>query len=312
MEVKFYNDQLKQRYLRYKSNECLALDHIETAFRKTADFERQLDKDASCWTANEIIEFYKMCNSVNSTSLYNLNSILSLYTQFCLLNTLVPDNQNHFLEVTYELIDRCVNKAASNRLIIPEETIYNWLKLLPNARDKYIILASYEIGISKDYHDIVYARPQDVDREHNIIHLDNRDAHISDKLIAVIDGCLEETECIPISRRAQRQLKLIDSGYILKEYYNTSGDISDFRKGRNIYAHFKRIINYLGEYEKINLNNVATSGMIHYLRRRLTEENLTLEQFLSIPRLVFELENQYNIKIVKSQFIFKYKDYLNA
>ena len=161
----YYNEELKKRYLQEKEKHTITSNYIDVQFRKSSEMEYELDKDVSNWTIYEITEYYKLLNSTSFELLICVNSIFSQYCQFCLENSLVKDNQNHFLECTKEILASCVNKAILEKKIISRETILKWTDELPNPKDQFILLSLFEFGKSKDYKDTVYARLDDLDEK---------------------------------------------------------------------------------------------------------------------------------------------------
>ena len=181
IEVNYYNEELKKRYVNEKEKTLsVSSNYIDVQFRKAAEMEYEFNKDLSNWTVYEIIEYYKILNMTSFESLLCLNSTLSLYTQFCIENNLVRDNQNHYLECTKEVLLGCLNKAIISKKIVERETVLKWVDELPNPKDKFILLSLFEYGKSKDFKDIVYAKPQDVIE--NKLKLSDRTVVISSKL----------------------------------------------------------------------------------------------------------------------------------
>ena len=62
IEAKYYNEDLKNRYLEEKSKHIVTSNYIDVQFRKSAEMEYELDKDISTWTIYEITEYYKLLN----------------------------------------------------------------------------------------------------------------------------------------------------------------------------------------------------------------------------------------------------------
>ena len=108
-EYEFYNNELKNRYIDYKEETTiLANGFAQRIFDSVKKFEEDLRKDVSCFTYYEICDMYKAWNEVSLSVLSTKNSLLCGYTQWCLLQNLVLDSQNHFEEFnTTVLMDCC-------------------------------------------------------------------------------------------------------------------------------------------------------------------------------------------------------------
>lgn len=301
-----YNSEIKERYLEEKKFESHDNSmNTRVQFIRCAEKEFELGKDVSNWTLYEIKEYYKLMNVSSNYTLKNINSRFSMYTQFCLSNNLVVDNQNHYLEFDDDMIMDCLNKSLINKRILDKETVYRLIDELPNARDQFILLSYFEFGRSKDNVDVVNARPEDVDG--NTLKLPTREVEISDKMIAVINDCMEEEKYFSITGKEKKSVLLEDNGYIVKNYPNQKSN-SAFQRGRNVYMACKRAFEYLG-VPWLNANAFMESGKICMVKKRSEELGVSPKEYIYSDHKL-ELENQYDFKLVPSTFYRKYKDYL--
>lgn len=306
-----YNNELKTRYLDERSkNFSIPIDYLKVQFSKTEETEVELDKDLSNWTTYEIIDFYKIMNFTSFEVLYCLNSYFSLYCQFCLENSLVKDNQNHFLEISKDTIHNCLNKAILDKRIVSRETILKWVDDLPNPKDQFILLSLFEYGKSKDFRDIVNAKQENVDINKHTLKLDDgRNVNISNKMLSIINQCKEENTYYSITGKGVKVMPLIDHGYIVKSYPNANAYATDYQKGRNIYISCARIFNYVDAGDWMSPNAIAESGKLYMIKQRASELNLTPMQYL-YSKHINEVENQFGCRITRSIYNKKYQEYL--
>lgn len=306
-----YNEELKERYLTEKSERvAVPSDYLRYQFNQTGEMEVELNKDLSNWTAYEIIDFYKIMNFTSFEVLYCLNSYFSMYCQFCLENSLVKDNQNHFLEITKDIISSCLNKAIIDKKIVTRKTVLKWIDDLPNPKDKFILLSLFEFGKSKDFKNIVYAKKQDMNYNNKTLTLeDGRVVNISDKLIDIIEQCESEDTYYSITGKGAKIMPLIDYGYIVKNYPNANINATDYQKGRNIYISCARIFDYVGVGEWMSPNAIAESGKLFMLKERSSQLCITPMQYL-YSDYITEIENQFGNKITRSIYKRKYQEYL--
>ena len=307
-EAVYYNEELKKRYINEKEKSLsISSNYIDVQFRKAAEYEYEIDKDISNWTVYEIIEYYKILNMTSYEALMCLNSTFSQYTQFCLENSLVKDNQNHYLECTPQLLSGCINKAILDKKIVDRDTVLKWVDELPNPKDQFILLSLFEYGKSKDFTDIIYARPQDV--HGNTLRLTDRTVVISDKLIDIVESCQIENVYHSMTGKGVKDMPLIDHGYIVKSYPNQNISLSDFQKGRNIYITCQRIFNYLGVGEWMSPNAIAESGKLYIIKQKASELNMSATDFI-YSNHIKEVEQQFNFIMYPSVYLKKYKEYL--
>lgn len=308
IEANYYNEYLKKRYLNEKEKSLtVTSNYIDVQFRKTSEMEYELDKDISNWTVYEIIEYYKLLNVASYDSLICLNSIFSVYTQFCLENNLVKDNQNHYLECTRELLTGCVNKAILDKKIVDRNTVLKWVDELPNPKDQFILLSLFEFGKSKDFKDIVYAKSEDVDN--NTLKVSDRTVNISYKLEEIIDNCYSEDTYYSISGKGVKTMTLVDYGYIIKSYPNQNMNLSEFQKGRNIYIACQRVFDYLGVGEWMSPNAISESGKLYMIKEEAAKLNMSPKDFI-YSNYIEKVEKQFGTKIIKSTYIKKYAEHL--
>lgn len=305
---RYYNEEIKKRYVEEKGNKTLVpASHLLNTFKKSAEYEFEHGKDLCDWTRYEITEYYKILNSTSLEVLINLNSVFSQYTQFCLENNLVKDNQNHYLEINFNILNNCINKAILNKKVVTRETVLEWVNELPNPKDKFILLGTFEFGKSNDHQDITNAKQDDV--EGYRLKLADRTVDISDELLDIIYDCEITDEYYSISGSCTRTMPLVDYGYIVKSYPNQSIDATVYQKGRNVYASSRRIMQYLGIGDWMNLSAISESGKLHMINKRAKELGMSAVEYI-YSDFIKEVETQYNCKITRSIYMKKYKEYL--
>lgn len=309
VEYKFYNSELKIQYIEEKSKEVIiSNNYLECQFNKTCKFEEELNKDLSNFTVYEIVEYYKMLNISSFDTLFVMNSQFSMYTQWCLQKSLVKDNQNHFLEMTLEHLKDCLNKALVNMKIVSRDTILNWVDQLPNPKDQFVLLGLFEGLKGKDFCELSKLRPEDI--KGNIATLcTEREIELSDRLLKIISDCVVEDKYYSISGNGTKVMPLIDKGFIIKDYPNARGDVSDFQLGRKIYNSITRILNYFDVLNFMTANSIAESGKLQMIKEKAKELNMTCKDYI-YSNYIIEVEKKFNSKIVRSIFWLKYEDYL--
>ena len=309
VEYKFYNSELKIQYIEEKSKEVIiSNNYLECQFNKTCKFEEELNKDLSNFTVYEIVEYYKMLNISSFDTLFVMNSQFSMYTQWCLQKSLVKDNQNHFLEMTLEHLKDCLNKALVDMKIVTRETVLNWIDQLPNPKDQFVLLGLFEGLKGKDFCELSKLRSENI--KGNITTLcTGREIELSNRLLKIISDCVTEDKYYSISGNGTKVMPLIDKGFIIKDYPNARGDVSDFQLGRKIYNSITRILNYFDVLNFMTANSIAESGKLHMIKERAKELGLSCKDYI-YSNYIEEVEKKFNSKIVRSIFWLKYEDYL--
>lgn len=304
-----FNAEYKERFIIEKNSESnISKGYLEHQFKRVSEMENNLNKDVSNFTYYDIIEYYKMLNTHSMEYLAVLNSQLSLYTQWCLQQNLVDDGQNHFLEMRIEDYDKCVNKTLLNLKIIPKSTVLDWVNQLQNPRDQFILLGLFEGIKGNDYCELAKLRPEDV-KGNTLSLCTGRTFEASDKLISIIEECIEEKIYYSLSGKEKKTMPLIDRGYVVKDYPNTKDDVSDYQRGRQFYNSVQRIMSSIGVYPKVNSKQVVESGKLDMIKTRANELGINCTEYL-YSKNIKEVEEKYNCTIKQKAYIIKYKNYL--
>lgn len=309
VEYNFYNPELKIQYIEEKSKEVIiSSNYLECQFNKTSKMEEELNKDLSNFTVYEIVEYYKLLNISSFDTLFVMNSQFSMYTQWCLQKNLVKDNQNHFLEMTLEHLKDCLNKALVDMKIVTRETVLNWIDQLPNPKDQFVLLGLFEGLKGKDFCELSKLRPENI--KGNITTLcTGREIELSNRLLKIISDCVTEDKYYSISGNGTKVMPLLDKGFVIKDYPNARGDVSDFQLGRKIYNSITRILNYFDVGSFMTANSIAESGKLHMIKERAEELGMSCKDYI-YSNYITEVENKFNNRIVRSIFWLKYADYL--
>ena len=304
-----YNQELKMRYIKEKKeNSTLPSNYLECQFNKIGKYEKELNKDAHDFTVYEIVEYYKILNVASLEVLAVLNSHLSLYTQWCLQENLVKDNQNHFLEIDLEKMKSCLNKVLIERKIVSREQVIGWCEELPNPKDQVVVLGLFEGLKGKDFCDFVNLRPEDVSGN-KLTLIDGREIIVSDQLIKYIEESIAEDKYYSSSGNQIKTMPLVNKGYVIKEYPNTKEGTSAFAKGRIIYNGIARSLKYVGALSYMSANSIFESGKICMIKKRAAELGMNVKDYV-YSDYIREVEHQFGCKIVKSVFWLKYEDHL--
>lgn len=311
-----YNENIKKRFIKEKEDSTIiSPNFILNKFKAIEQTEIELNKDLCDFTTDEIISYYKLSNLTSYESLNVINNLFSQYTQWCLQNSLVKDNQNHYLEMTPSLINKCLNKALIKQRIISKDTLYKWVDSLVNPRDRFVFLCLFEFGRSADFVEISNAEIYDL-KGNDLTLCTGRTVKISDKLKEVIHDCVKATTYYAITsdKYSDRDTErtLVNDGSIMKLSFNSNVDASNRSKGRNIYSQIQRNLVFLKVESGMSANDIVDSGKINFIITRAKELGISTYEYIFNPKLLEEVNQQYGCKITRSTFWIKYQEYLEA
>lgn len=298
-----FNNNIKQRYIDYKNNSVVISNtYLLNVFNKCFNYETELNKDLCNFTHYEILNMYKTWNISALDYLYVINNTLALYTDWCIMQNLVIDFQNHYKEISRHILsDECINKIYQEKKIISREELYEWCSMMRNPSDAFVLIALFDGLEGSNYTELANAVVANINEEKQIYSLPRGDIKISHTFIKYAFEAVAEQTYYGITGAGERQMPLAVSDLIVKPYINTSPDITDVRKGRNIYNRLARIFKYLDVYEWMTARALIDSGRIDFINRRCKELNVSVETYL-------RQNNHAGLKELNYQFYRPLKD----
>ena len=309
-----FNEDRKRRYIKIKEDiVTLPYRSLELLFEKTEPFEEKLGKDVCEWTALEIMEYYKYRDAYSLSSLVVCNSNLTQYTNWCLSETLVPDGQNHYLEIRPDMLDSCVNKEYLSKLLITREDLIARIDELQNYTDRFMMLAFFEGICGIRYTEMIKAT---IDNIHgNVIELYNgRELPISNKLkeIAEFAATEESYQTYGVTGKTIKYSDYNRPGAIFKVSKKNrpiSEGNEDGAMMQIVCRRFDKAKDYVGLPKRLTIKNMLLSGKIHYIKELMKQDGISLEE--AIVRYRDDINKRYQVEDIKSNTVFlrKYGQY---
>lgn len=306
-----YNEEIKQRYIAEKEMTTNTPDrYLPRQFDRTEEHELRLNKDLSSFTKQEILDMYKTFNFEAVETLDVMNSHFSLYTQWCLQQNLVPDCQDHFLEMNANDWLSCINMAVLKKSVVSLEILYEWFKQLPNPSDKFIMLALFEGLGGQNFRELLNLRMSDFDG--NTVNLcTERKLKVSSELVKLARESDNTFIYKGVGSAIDKEVPFKDEDLIIKNYPNCQDGTDEFQQGRRIYRRLLRNFAALEVDKWMKPNSLVESGKIHYINTRSKELGMTAKEFL-FSDYVNEIKERYgyDMKRLRVSYLRKYGDYL--
>lgn len=296
-----FNEEQKRRFIEKKKSEVTVNKfYLPSLFNNTAPREQKLDKDCCNWTVNDILSYFRYTDSYAMSTMIVDRCYLSMYCNWCMSELLVEDGQNHWDEITSEMLASCVNTYDLNKAFITREQIDRFLPQLLNPSDKFILEGLFEGLKGKQFKDFITAKKTDIDG--NTLHLWNRDVVISDKLRIF---ALDSADTFVYKAYADRDLNIP----LNKKYYDNiikpslvKENMTDAGMARWMMDRLNSIADYLGLPNEVTANKVCMSGKLDCIKRIMKEEGDDLETTLRKHKN--EIDNQYPIEKLNSVVMF--------
>lgn len=280
-----YNAERKHQFLRERKSEVELSPNTEIWFESMEYFEKEYDRDVCEWTSTEIIRYMKYMSTPRIQTLVIFKGSMSIYTDWCITNRLVTDNQNHFAELTTETLCECIDFTKLRSLILTREELLENIRTLNNYSDQFIFLGLFE-GINAQ--NLINVGVSDL--EGNELHLhDGKTIAISNDLRHIILMAAEETTWISTKTR-QREYDYIPSDRIIRiiDRKNPQTNMMLLLGGR-----FRGALAFMGLPSEISRKDIMESGRLDYIQSIMKEKNMSLHDVIFNGDIRNDVEARY-------------------
>lgn len=307
-----FNAETKQRYIDAKMK-AATLDayFLKNLFKRSEQFEIELNKDICNFTTKEIENMFKTMNYYSYDSLVVACNGYKTYTDWCMAQGFVVDSQNHFAEFTRSRLSELTNRMVQDKRIVSRDEVVAWCDQLPNPSDGFIILGMFEGIKGKDYVEFTHLEETDIDYNNRLVMLYGRNypIKISAKLTDLGRQSAEETIYRTVTSDSGFETEFAPSNKIIKEYHNCKEGITDYQKGRRINNKLRRIFAYLGVDYYMNGSSLINSGIIHMIKTESQKMNITVAEYAD--KHISDVEKQFGRNIKRTLFWRRNEEYLN-
>lgn len=268
-----YNQERKLEFVEKNLNDVIN----ERFLRQMEEWEVAFGKDCCDFTVNEIIAILKSRRSVSVESLNFFANTLKRYTDWCLKNGWVIDNQNHYAEISNDILSNCVTQIVSDDRIVTRKDIIGWRNSLNNISDATLLLALFE-GICGKNMDELVKLSVDCFKGNTVKLSSGREFEVSTTLVEWCKESQEEETYVPYLNKVNDFAKhrYIPSDTVFKAMNTSTVGLN--RKA--LYNKLIRIKNYLG-LSYISTHSLLQSGRIEMIQKFI-EQGRTLDEVLDM------------------------------
>ena len=304
-----YNAEIKQKYIDESVERNASLNVLGVrAFNQVESYEKELEKDCSNFTVNEIIIYYQRKCSTSLDTLNTLNSLLKGYASWCLQRNIVEDNQNHYEEINQDILGNCLNYGMVNDKIISRHDLLFVIKDFLNVSDKALMLALFEGICGENMCELVNLKCEDIKTKggkHIATLCSGRKLEISKELY---NYCKESQDCYShyfVNSRVQyeRPYDPTNRGvFKILELKNTTEINRKSLYNKLVKAKKEMGLNYLTTY------TLLESGRIDMIKNIMTETGQSLDEVLASGAT----EDRYGAITSKVNWKRKYTQFIEA
>ena len=307
-----YNTEFKERFLKEHvvngksySDETKRVARI--LFNKIAKVEIDKQQDISEFDKSSFELVLKELKATTIRSLQNSISTIEQYINFVIETGKISKTKGNVASAYSKKgdISQFLDKLAEENMILSKSEIDSLSGHADNAQDgvvlnllfdgishkrKFIELINITINDVDEYR-LQIKIPQLLDEDTGEI-LPPRIVPISKETLTMINAAMKEKKYASVKGKTNRSYKIADSQYILRGLRN------NFQiKWENV---SQRIIRFsdVNDYPYLNATNIAYSGQIHYARKLIEQEGLTIDE--ACKRIM----KRFNINENESSFFY--------
>lgn len=266
-----FNKEQKEAFIKeYLKSKVVAETSLYALFRKTEPFEEEINKDASIFTREEILNMFAKFKAKSVNSLLNYNIILKHYSRFVLKEVGTNAYESIVKSDVANLVDNTANILLTREELDDVEVqLLNWV-------DKAIVELLWEGVSGKNMNDIYSVTEECVKGDKLCVN--GKEFPMTSRLKELLPKAFSETESMAYGN-TMRISQVIGRGRIYKERPNTRGVDSDDVHFRYFYRKIQIFRDYL-DIPGLTMKNIAASGLWHYLQLGMKETGLGLRGFL--------------------------------
>lgn len=270
---KIYNEELKNRFMeQYPDSTKMAYEII---FRKTAKTEKQLGKDLCNFNFSEIDGLLYSIGAKTVESLVSAVSVLSGYTDFCILEGYVPTKMNYYRQFTdKELLKKYLNRFAVKNMYLKNKQELQLIKnICDNAQDEVVFALLWEGVMGEGLEELVNLKIEDVDFENNRIHIEGKHERIitveQDTIDSIQDAIEERFYIRKNETNGDSNMLLNITPYVIRPVVRK---ITDKKVKPGVIRNRIMRIAELYDNPYITPTNIQRSGMIYYIKKMMQEK----------------------------------------
>lgn len=270
-----FNEEQKETFIKeYLRSKVVAETSLYAVFKKTEPFEKKLDKDASTFVRDEILDMLKKFKAKSINSLLNYVIILKHYSRYVIGAIGTNAYESIGKADVVDLIDKDGNVLLSREEVDEVEAqLLNW-------SDKAIVELLWNGVSGKNMDDLVSVSAECV--QGNFLVVNGKEFSMTDRLKELLPKAFAEEEIMSYGN-TMRIIEVNGRGRLYKERGNARGIDTPDSRFRWVYRRIQIFRDYL-DIPGLTMKNVSSSGMLYYLQHGIKETGLELREFLKTPK----------------------------
>lgn len=304
-----FNAKVKQDYIELNPNNNVNFEKVMlNYFNRVEETEKRFGKDLGVFTTSEIIAMYKSLCTPSLDMLNVINNQFLNYTNWYMRNVENKDNQNHYREMSTDVLLSCISYAGFNSNILTRNELLGIIREFANPYEQFLYLALFEGVKGEQFSDFDNLKLTDFKRDKKVLQLSNRTIPVSTELIHYAEEATTEYQMYNISGDPVRRGKLLAADdRIIKCPEEVGFESNRSDRLRLIYRIIRKTKRYDFVPPTISITSLIESGRINWVRERMKEKEISAEEVLRSCK--DEMDNIYGAVVSIPRWLKMYEDF---
>lgn len=265
------NKEQKERFIKGEYDGKTSKETAEIVMEDVEEEEDRIGKDATDWSYDETLVFFK---SLGTSSIHRLNNYSLITRKYA--EWILKKEKEEFKVIDGDVLLTCLNVRDLENKIVSRKDIEWACSIFPNPANSFLLLAIFEGILGKKMEDLIYIKLSDIDMDKEIAKLHSgRIVNVSKKLIKYAVESEAEYKFWTISGDERIMNYKEISDIILKPKKNSSNDIIGMPN--NI---LYQMINYCGLPSNLTPNSILESGILDLIKTRSQQLNISHTEYI--------------------------------
>ncbi len=306
-----FNAETKQDYIVLNPNNNVHFERVmHNYFDRVEDTEKRFGKDLGAFTVSEIIAMYKSLCTPSLDMLNVINNQFLNYTNWYMRNVENKDNQNHYREISTDVLLSCISYAGFNSNILTRDELLAIIRDFANPYEQFLYLALFEGIKGEQFSDFDDLKLTDFNKKQKVVQLSNRTVPVSSELIHYAEDAATEYQMYNINGEPVRRGKLLATDdRIIKCPDEVGMETERSDRIRLIYRIIRKTKRYDFVPTTISITSLIESGRINWVRERMKEKEMSAEEVLRGCKE--EMENIYGVVVSIPKWLKMYEEFCN-
>lgn len=306
----YYHAENKNAWIKTLGESQAILASIIFSYSRETEIEK--DSEIVKWSKNDILVFYTSLMSTSADRLKNINFALKAYANWCIADCIIAPGQNHFEEIEFNDLIKCINKNAINCSYISKESLLGWGGFgEDNLCDLAAIIMLFEGVKGNRCKEILGATFYDIDFDKAQITLNTTTKRIVtfDPIwLPVLKDAMREEEYVLVNGK---RMKYCNANIVRAYRKDQEKQSSEIAKVNGLHGRVMKYTERRGVHN-LTINSIMVSGQIEYIKKGAMESGMEVNEFILGKECREMIQEKYGVILRKPlDFYLKNQEYFS-